>query len=150
MCMSARALCICVFHSWPQLGAKHSFAYRGGKFFFSQVLKMLTILWGIQTCMQSMKQFFSRPLAFPTQPSKSGCLDRTPNGVGFFPSKNPHVCVQNNQRDKGIVVRYVCWCTAATHPPSPPTRRAQKFTVSQKKDFCFVPVAATAKICCSP
>ena len=65
----------------------------------------------------------SSPLPQPaTPPPKSGCWDWTPRGQIFF-QKPPHTCVQNDQRDEGIILRYLCWGTRdppSGRPPPPP------------------------------
>ena len=85
------------------------------------MLKMLRILWGIQICMQTRKNF--SPLTFAPSPLPKNLASGTGPPVGIFFSKPPHMCVQNDQRDEGIIILgYVCWGTR-DHPlgaPNPP------------------------------
>ena len=68
------------------------------------LLKVLRISWGIQICMQNVK-FFLTP-------------DQTLQEV--FLQKPPHMCVQNDQCDEGILLRYVCWGTRDPSSALPP------------------------------
>ena len=59
------------------------------------------------------------PVLPPPQSLRAG----TGPPVGkFFFSKTPHMCVQNDQRDKGIILRYVCWGTRDPPTGAPPPR----------------------------
>ena len=66
------------------------------------ILKMLRILWEIQFCMQNMNFVLTSPI----QPSKPGCWDETPSEVILF-SITLHICLQNDQRNEGIILRYM-------------------------------------------
>ena len=74
------------------------------------ILKMPRIFWRIQMCMKNMKKNLTPDLPPPPKPS---FWDRTPQGVenfftDFFAS---HMRVQNDQRNEGIILRYVFWGT---------------------------------------
>ena len=62
------------------------------------MLKMLRISQGIQICMQNMRNFSD-----PRPPPSS--QDSTLHGAKKV------FCVQNDQFDEGIILRYVCWGT---------------------------------------
>ena len=73
---------------------------------------------GIQICMQNKKIFFD-PCAPPSSPPTLAAGTGASKGICF--SKPPHICVQNDQCNEGIILRYVCWGTwdpsLATPPP---------------------------------
>ena len=88
----------------------------GGKIsflFHVCILKMFRFSWGIQICVQKMQK--ASPLPPPSSPPKLA--------VGTGP---PHMCVQNDQCDEGIILRYGCWGTRdpSPAPPPPPRLRA--------------------------
>ena len=69
--------------------------------------------------MQTAKKIFT-PDPPPPPPPQSGCWDWTGPPVGKFFSKTPHMCVQNDQRDEGIILKYVCSGTPQYPPPKDP------------------------------
>ena len=68
---------------------------------------------------KTRRNFLTSPIQPPTLAAGTG----PPQGVIFF-SKTSPICVQNDQCDEGIILRYACW---DTQPPPPP--RAPHFRV---------------------
>ena len=57
----------------------------------------------------------------PTGPLKSGCSHRTPQTKKNFGDPPPHLCVQNDQRDEGIILKDVWRGTWDPRPAAPHT-----------------------------
>ena len=99
----------------------------GGKISFLPhvwILKMLSAPWRIQICMQNMKKNFSSltspPVPPPNQAPQTWLLGPDPPGGKFFSNKAPQMCVQNDQCEEGIILRYGYPGPQPGSPPPPP------------------------------